>query len=297
MDYALALVTRWKPNDIKAALLASAKRAQLGRNKVLVQQKKIEKEIAEYLQQGRNEKARIKAESLVHMQKMETAYDILETLLELIQTRLQYITESKECPPDLVTPVASVIYASKRLQIPEFKTALRQLNAKYGVGFTHSHADNESGQVASNLVDVLLITPVKEGEIHDLLVYIAETHNIDWIPPRRPETMGERNMDANPLLGSSAVAIAAPVVAAIDTTPSVASVPPAPAPEVKKQADPEIPKPAETLAPPPTDSLDLPPAPLSPADDPQYDQLLERLRKLKIDTPKAGGDDSTKPSL
>ena len=55
--------------------MASATRAQMGRNKVLVQQKKLENEIAELLGQGREEKARIKAESLVHLQKMETSYD------------------------------------------------------------------------------------------------------------------------------------------------------------------------------------------------------------------------------
>ena len=53
----------------------------------------------------------------------------------------------------------------------------------------------------------LLITPPKEGEIHDLLVFIAEKHGIEWVPPRRPETTYERNMEANPLMGSSAVAI------------------------------------------------------------------------------------------
>ena len=274
MDFVRAVFTRWKSVESKAALVASAKRSQLGRNKVLVQQKKIENEIADYLQQGREEKARIKAENLVHMQKMETAYDILETLLELIQTRLQYITESKECPPDLVTPIATVIYGAKRLQVPEFKTALRQLNAKYGVLFTRSHEDNESGQVATNLVDVLLITPPKEGEIHDLLVFIAEKHGIEWVPPRRPETTYERNMEANPLMGSSAVAITPAPQIVVDAHPPVvdtkASVPPPPAAEHKAPS-------------PHADDSTQPP--LSPVNDPQYDDLMARLRKLKLDQP------------
>jgi hypothetical protein len=279
MDYLRALVTRWNPNECKAGLLGSAKRAQMGRNKVLVQQKKLENEIADLLQQGRDEKARIKAESLVLLQKTETAYDIIETLTELVQTRIQYISESKECPVDLITPMASIIYGAKRLQIPEFKTALRQFNAKFGVGFTQSHEDNDSGQVASNLVDVLFIAPPKEGEIHDLLVYIAEKHNIEWIPPRKPETITERNMDANPLKDSSVAVIL---------------------PSPKVQIDERLPEIKETLAsvpPAPTDKgyqserIDvIPPAPPSPVNDPQYDELMDRLRKLKLDNP---GD--TKP--
>lgn len=285
MDYVRAVFTRWKPTECKAGLLASAKRAQMGRNKVLVQQKKLENEIAEFLQQGRDEKARIKAESLVHLQKMETAYDIVETLTDLIQTRIQYISESKGCPPDLVTPIASVIYGAKRLMIPEFKTALRQFNAKFGVGFTQSHQDNDSGCVAANLVEVLLITPPKEGEIHDLLVYIAEKHNIEWIPPRKPETIAERNMNADPLKDSSTIAVnASPKVDAdhhmdVSVSPTVvertASVPPVPpgtqekTPEEPKRDSPKI--------------DDAPPVPVSPVNDPQYDQLMDRLRKLKIE--------------
>jgi len=266
--------------------MASAKRAQMGRNKVLVQQKKMENEIAELLGQGREEKARIKAESLVHLQKMETAYDILETLTELIQTRMQYISESSECPPDLATPIASVIYASKRLQIPEFKTALRQFNAKYGVSFTSSHADNESGQVAANLVDVLLISPPKEGEIFDLLMYIAQKHNVEWIPPRKPQTMADRNKDADPLHGT---ALVAPVISASTN----ADIPPASVKEEPKpftyveddQQSPTAP-PAEE---PNKSADDQQPEEISPVDDPQYVELMDRLRKLKqspVDSPK-----------
>ena len=279
MDYVVAVFTRWKQNDCKASLLSSAKRAQLGRNKVLVQQKKIEADIAEYLVQGRDEKARIKAESLVHLHKMETAYDILETLIELIQTRIQHISESSACPPDLVTPLASVIYASKRLVIPEFKTALRQFNAKFGVGFTRLHQDNASGQVASNLVDALFISPPREGEIHDLLVYIAEKHNIEWIPPRKPETTAERNMEANPLKNSSAVAI---------TPPAFDSIPPV-VPSEKSASVPPAPKPEEAVTTKEVESNTLNPP--SPINDPQYDELMERLRKLKLDPPNSNSDD------
>lgn len=283
MDYIVAVFTRWKPNDCKASLLSSSKRAQLGRNKVLVQQRKTETDIAEYLQQGRDEKARIKAESLIHLQKMETAYDILETLIELLQTRIQHISESSSCPPDLVTPLASVIYATKRLVIPEFKTALRQFKAKFGAGFTLSHQDNASGQVASNLIDALFISPPKEGEIHDLLVYIADKHNIEWIPPRKPETTAERNMEANPLKNSTAVAIAIPtipVVAVVVEDTKFASVPPPPNFEEDRQTA--------------NNSKNIV-TPNSPVNDPQYNDLMDRLRRLKIDSPKGPPNNDQKP--
>lgn len=257
MERVISIFTRWKPTDCKAALMASAKRAQMARNKVLVQQRKIEKEIADFLAQGRDEKARIKAETLLHLQKQETAFDILETLTDLIQTRMQYISESSDCPPDLVTPLASIIYASKRLQIPEFKTALRQFNAKYGVSFTSSHADNDSGQVASNLVEMLTISPPKEGEVYDLLVYVAQKNNVEWVPPARPQTVAERNKDADPLMTHTGLGT---VIGGMG--PIMVS---------DHQLSPSKPEKADETNKAPN------------VDDPQYGDLMDRLRKLNND--------------
>ncbi len=114
------------------------------------------------------------------------------------------------------------------------------------------------------MIDVLLITPPKEGEIHDLLVFIAEKHAIEWVPPRRPETTYERNMDANPLKGSSAVAIAPAPQIIVDAQPPVVDTHPV---EHSPHVD------------------DLPQPPISPVNDPQYDDLMARLRKLKLDQP------------
>lgn len=272
MERVIAIFTRWKPNDCKAALMACAKRAQMARNKVLVQQRKLEKEISEVLAQGKDEKARIKAESLLRLQKQETAYDIVETLTDLIQTRIQYISDSSECPADLVTPLASIIYASKRLQIPEFKTALRQFNAKYGYSFTASHADNDSGQVASNLVEMLAISTAKEGEIYDLLVYVAQKNNIEWVPPVRPQTMAERNKDADPLMMNSGLGAIIQGVGPVMVSDHQLS---------PKKDDKPFSYANET------DSLQPPPN----VDDPKYDDLMDRLRKLN-----KGGDDDKKPN-
>lgn len=278
MDYLGGWFTRWKANECKAALLASGKRSQMGRNKVIVQQKKIETEIAACLSQGREEKARIKAENLIHLQKQETAYDILETLMELIQTRIAYISESRSCPPDLEMPIATVIYASRRLQIPEFKTAQKQFAAKYGASFVRSHQDNASGQVAPNLVNVLLVVQAKEGEVHDVLTYIANKHNVEWTAPEK--TQAERNKNAQPLIDVVApVAIVQPPPPSLpfkynDAPVTMPEQPPAEAPAKSPKAD----------------ELELPPSPPSPVNDPQYNDLMERLRRLKL-------TDDTKPSI
>ena len=50
--------------------------------------KSLRREIAALLRDSKEEKARIKAEQFIQEEKMECALDILETLCELLITRL-----------------------------------------------------------------------------------------------------------------------------------------------------------------------------------------------------------------
>jgi hypothetical protein len=104
---------------------------------------------------------------------------------------------------------------------------------------------------------------------------------VEWVPPRKPETISERNKDADPLRGSPAVIINAPLpgVSPVSQAPVVKSEPtPPPQPEVK---------------PPSPKVEDVPPEPPSPVNDPQYEDLMARLRRLKLDqTPKPPSDNA-----
>ncbi|KAF4737565.1 Vacuolar protein sorting-associated protein ist1, partial [Perkinsus olseni] len=185
----MGIFDRWKASTCKANLQLAGKRCTLQRNKVIKSQRVAEREIAEMLRQGREEKARIKAEQLIANQKMESAYDILETHCELLFTRIQYIDQSKECPPDLICPVATLIYAEKRLTVPEMANCVRQFELKYGRTWCQQHIDNSSQDVAPKLVGLLTISPPSETMVLDALEEIANKFEVEW---ERPPTIEEK---------------------------------------------------------------------------------------------------------
>ncbi|EER02533.1 conserved hypothetical protein [Perkinsus marinus ATCC 50983] len=174
----MGIFDRWKASTCKANLQLAGKRCTLQRNKVIKSQRVAEREIAEMLRQGREEKARIKAEQLIANQKLESAYDILETHCELLYTRIQYIDQSKECPPDLICPVATLIYAEKRLTVPEMANCVRQFDLKYGRTWCQQHIDNSTQDVAPKLVGLLTIAPPSENMVLDALEEIATKFDV-----------------------------------------------------------------------------------------------------------------------
>ena len=52
---------------------------------------------------------------------MITVFDILTPLCEILSERVTYIIASTECPADLRAQLDSILYASTRVEIPEFQ--------------------------------------------------------------------------------------------------------------------------------------------------------------------------------
>ncbi|EER10697.1 mjk13.15 protein, putative [Perkinsus marinus ATCC 50983] len=198
----MGIFDRWKASTCKASLQLAGKRCTLQRNKVIKWQRIAEREIAEMLRQGREEKARIKAEQLIANQKLESAYDILETQCELLYTRIQYIDQSKECPADLICPIATMIYAGVRLTVPEMANCVRQFELKYGRIWCQQHIDNSTQDVAPRFVGLLTITSPSESMILDTLDEIADKFGVEW---KRPSTIEEKLADALTISHSSSI--------------------------------------------------------------------------------------------
>jgi hypothetical protein len=63
----------------------------------------------------KEEKARIIAESLIRDDNIVEAYDILSMSCQLLFERMKLIEYSKDCPPDLVSTISTLIYAAPRV--------------------------------------------------------------------------------------------------------------------------------------------------------------------------------------
>ncbi|KAK6126793.1 hypothetical protein DH2020_039463 [Rehmannia glutinosa] len=119
------------------SLRLAGSRLKLLRNKKEVQVKQMKREIAQLLESGQDQTARIRVEHVIREEKMMSAYDLIEIYCELIVARLPIIESQKICPIDLKEAVASVIFASPRCgDVPELQDVKKHFTEKYGKDFT-----------------------------------------------------------------------------------------------------------------------------------------------------------------
>ncbi|KAK6941414.1 Vacuolar protein sorting-associated protein Ist1 [Dillenia turbinata] len=126
----------FKPVKCKTSLKLAVSRIKLLKNKRDQQVKVMKRDLAQLLESGQDQTARIRVEHVVREEKTIAAYDLIEIYCELIASRLPIIESQKYCPIDLKEAVASVIFASPRCaDIPELQDVRKHLTAKYGKEF------------------------------------------------------------------------------------------------------------------------------------------------------------------
>ncbi|CAI9100518.1 OLC1v1037639C3 [Oldenlandia corymbosa var. corymbosa] len=174
----------FKPAKCKTSLKLAASRMKLLKNKKEVQVKQMKRELAQLLESGQDQTARIRVEHVVREEKMMAAYDLLEIYCELIVARLPIIESQKECPIDLKEAVTSVIFASPRCgDVPELIDARKLLSAKYGKEFVTAAIELRPNCGVSRLLVEKLSANAPDGQTKlKILTKIAEEHNIKWDP-------------------------------------------------------------------------------------------------------------------
>ncbi|GMI89444.1 hypothetical protein HRI_002613700 [Hibiscus trionum] len=174
----------FKPAKCKTALRLAIPRIKLMKNKREAQAKQLKRELAQLLESGQDQTARIRVEHVVREEKTVEAYNLLEIYCELIVARMPMIESQKNCPIDLKEAIASVIFASARCEdIPELKDASKHFTAKYGKEFTSAALEvRPNCGVGRMLVEKLsAIAPDGPTKLK-ILTGIAEEHNIKWDP-------------------------------------------------------------------------------------------------------------------
>jgi vacuolar protein sorting-associated protein IST1 len=132
----------------------------------------------------KEEKARIKAEALIRDDDMIEAFEILQLECELLSERIKLIEFCKGCPPDLVSCIATLIYAAPRVDIPELQVIRKQFRAKYGKQFEEDALNNAGGVLNERVVTKLSIHPPAAFLVQTYLEKICEQFEVDWSPTR-----------------------------------------------------------------------------------------------------------------
>lgn len=182
-------------NKLKPQLKMAVHRFQMASNKKSALLKQNMREVAVLLAEDppKEEKARIKAEALIRDDYVIEAYDILSLNCELLAERIKLIQLSKECPPDLISCISTLMYAAPRVDIPELSVIRKQFTAKYGKKFDEEAMGNVGGILNERVVTKLSVQPPAAYLVQTYLEQICEKYEVDWSPNYRlsAEQMGE----------------------------------------------------------------------------------------------------------
>lgn len=162
-------------------------RIQIASNKKAALVKQSMREVAVLLAEDppREEKAKIKAEGLIRNDNMIEAYEILQLECEMLYERIKLIDSTKGCPKDLMSVVATLMWASQRVDIPELVLIRKQFRAKYGKGFEEAALENVGDVLNERVVSKLSYDPPAAYLVQTYLERICEKFEVDWAPTIR----------------------------------------------------------------------------------------------------------------
>ncbi|KAK3109445.1 Vacuolar protein sorting-associated protein ist1, partial [Teratosphaeriaceae sp. CCFEE 6253] len=167
-------------NKLKVQLKLSVTRLRMVQQKDAALAKQQRRAMAQLLEQGKDESAKIRVENIIRSDMNTELLEIIELYCELLTARAGLL-ESKECDPGLEEAVKSIIYAAPKVEGVKELSIVRQLLAeKYGKEFTLEAVENRDGKVAKRVADRLKVEPPSKELVEAYLSTIAEAYGIDW---------------------------------------------------------------------------------------------------------------------
>ena len=152
----------------------------INKKKVLIQTAK--KEIANLLVEGKEEKACIRAESLIREDFTIEALEILDMLCDLCHERVRYISSNEDCPADIKQAVCSLIYAANKIDVKELGEVKSQFSWKYGSKFIKAAEENEDQVVNERIVKKLSVDPPSAFMVQGYLIDLSQEYELRWTP-------------------------------------------------------------------------------------------------------------------
>ncbi|KAJ1956683.1 Vacuolar protein sorting-associated protein ist1 [Dipsacomyces acuminosporus] len=143
---------------------------------------KARREIASLLEAGKAESAYVRVEHIIREDFNIEALEILELYCELLNARLGLIEQSRTVDPGIEDAVASIAYASSRVDVKELVMIRELLAAKYGAEYVKNATDNVDGTVSPKLVHKLSVQAPAPYLVEMYLMEIASVYSINWRP-------------------------------------------------------------------------------------------------------------------
>ena len=178
--YALLGITYYDKNKLKVLLRTAVSRMSMSMNKRNNQVSADSRQVALLLQSHKDESARIKVESILAAKSLVSALEILQLMCELLAARLTLVDSVSAVPEDLEEAVASIIYCSTRIDIPELNDIAKQFAAKFGKEYAARHVNNDAHKVNPRLIDKLSVHPPDFDVVIGFMQECATTYKVEW---------------------------------------------------------------------------------------------------------------------
>ncbi|GAA5903554.1 Ist1p [Sporobolomyces salmoneus] len=179
--------TAWTPSRARIQLKLSIQRTRILATKKSQLAKSTRREIANLLDKGKIESARIKVEGIMQEDLMCELLELLELFCEVLLARFGLLENTKEIDPGVTEAVASIIHAAPRTELKELHVLREMLMSKAGRDYSIAAIDNIDGIVPGRITSKLTVqTP--PTELVDLYLYeIAKAYSVDWRPQGFPD--------------------------------------------------------------------------------------------------------------
>ncbi|KAK9446759.1 regulator of Vps4 activity in the MVB pathway-domain-containing protein [Limtongia smithiae] len=142
--------------------------------------KQQRREVAQMLQNEKNESARIRVENIIRQEVNVELLEVLELYCELLLARIGLLDQRRDCDPSLEEPVKSIIYAAGRTDVKELLQVRDLLIAKFGKEFARDAIENAATVVAPRVYKKLTVEPPSVELVTLYLEEIARTYKIPW---------------------------------------------------------------------------------------------------------------------
>uniref|UniRef100_A0A0B6ZH11 IST1 homolog n=1 Tax=Arion vulgaris TaxID=1028688 RepID=A0A0B6ZH11_9EUPU len=158
---------------------------------------KSRKEIADYISAGKEDRARIRVEHIIREDYLVEAMELLEMYCDLLLARFGLIQTQKELDPGLEESIATIIWATPRLQadVQELRSVTDEFTKKYGPEFSQECRGNKRSNVSEKVIHKLSVQAPPKALVEHYMVEIAKTYNVPFEP--EPSATFDNELSAN----------------------------------------------------------------------------------------------------
>lgn len=176
---------------LKVNLKLTINRLKLLEKKKTELAQKARREIADYVNNGKEERARIRVEHIIREDYLVEAMEMLELYCDLLLARFGLIETQQFCDEGMIEAVTTLIWTAPRLQsdVQELRIIADQLGLKYGKKFAHEASINANSTVNQRLILKLSPHPPQKSLVENYLLEIARSHNVAFTPD--PAALGD----------------------------------------------------------------------------------------------------------